>query len=262
MFSTRNSGNFPVSLVSASSRQQISSSDGVTVIKSRAFHNLKPKVGEKILDIGCAEGAITSQIKKLGCTVLGVDINTDNISIARKNGVDALFVNAEEMSFDREFDAVFSSSALHWIRRPDIVLEAINRALKSKGRFVGEMSAYGNLAEVMQSFLEVLASEGKSGLYLIPWYLPTETDYRDRLMQAGFMVNSIMTTRKTFDVNSDLYILAESFFPIFSSLVDNKPGFLQKVSDSLASRLHKKDGKYQIEYVSMDFIAIKEKDIV
>ncbi len=251
----------PVSLVSAMNQKKVINTSDY-VLKSKAFHNLKPQNGEKVLDIGCRDGSVTLQIKNLGCKVLGIDINPVMIEAARQKGVEALLMDAEDMFFDKEFDAVFSLSALHWMRHPNLVLEAINRALKLGGRFVAEMSAHGNLQEIFDAFLDIFAEDDKSALYLIPWYLPTEEDYKLRLEQKGFSVKSITTTKKSFGISGSLSTFVQSFVPIFSELIDNKQEFIDKVVTRLENKLEKKSDRYQINYVSIDFIAIKEKEIV
>ncbi len=251
----------PMSLVAANNYKKIISSSEEE-FKSKAFLNLKPNNGEKILDIGCGDGLLSLQIKNLGCHVVGIDVNQERLDIARERGIEALQVSAEEMFFDKEFDVVFSSSALHWMRQPDIVLEAINRALKLGGRFVAEMSAYGNLKAVFDAFLETLEECDKYGLYLIPWYLPTEEDYRRRLEEKGFHVKKIETTSKNFAINGSLHTLVQKFLPIFNEIVDDKQDFVDNVVKKLENRLEKKSDKYLLNYVSIDFIAIKEKEIV
>ena len=78
---------------------------------------LAPRPGERILDVGCGEGTLTQQIVDRGATVVGIDSSQDMIDAARARGLDARLANAEALTFDDEFDAVFSNAALHWIRR-------------------------------------------------------------------------------------------------------------------------------------------------
>ncbi len=251
----------PSSFISAISKQTMLSSPHATH-KSRAFMNLRPQNGENILDIGCGDGSVSLEIKRLGCKVLGIDINPAMIEKARAKGLEALLIEAEDMFFDREFDAVFSLSALHWMRQPSLVLESVNRALKMGGRFVAEMPAYGNLDAVLNAFLEFFSEQGKIALYLIPWYLPTEKDYKERLEQKGFLVKRIEVQQKTLEIKGELSNFVQLFLPIFSELIDNKQEVISSVTAKLEKTLEKKNNNYQVNYVNIDFIAIKEKEIV
>ena len=79
------------------------------------------------------------------------------VDAARARGLDARLGNAEALSFEREFDAVFSNAALHWIRDQDAALDGIARALRHGGRFVAEFGGQGNIATIEAAINVVLA---------------------------------------------------------------------------------------------------------
>src|SRR6266540_3103158 len=97
---------------------------------------LAPKPGERILDLGCGDGALTRRLVDMGCEVVGVDGSTAQIEAARASGLDARVMNGERLEFENEFDAVFSNAALHWMKRADDVIGGVRRALRRGGRFV------------------------------------------------------------------------------------------------------------------------------
>jgi trans-aconitate methyltransferase len=105
---------------------------------------LKPEAGERILDLGCGDGVLTEKIVAGGAVVVGVDASADMVAAARKRGLDARVANGAQLGFSREFDAVFSNAALHWMKDdPDAVIAGVARALKPGGRFAGEMGGHG-----------------------------------------------------------------------------------------------------------------------
>jgi len=110
---------------------------------------LSPRSGERILDLGCGDGALTVKLVELGCTVVGVDSSAEMVSVARLLGVDAHIMDGQSLAFVSEFDAVFSNAVLHWIKNPERVLAGVWRALKPGGRFVGEFGGYGNVAVIV-----------------------------------------------------------------------------------------------------------------
>src|SRR2546430_17648907 len=78
---------------------------------------LAPQPGERILDLGCGDGALTTKLIELGCEVVAVDASAAQGEAARKLGLDATAMNAEARPYREEFDAVFSNAVLPWIKR-------------------------------------------------------------------------------------------------------------------------------------------------
>src|SRR5512142_2117101 len=106
---------------------------------------LAPKPGELILDVGCGDGALTKRIAESGAEVVGVDASAAMVEAARARGIEAVVMDAEKLTFQPDFDAVFSNAALHWVRNIDAALDGVRRALLPHGRFVGELGAHGNV---------------------------------------------------------------------------------------------------------------------
>src|SRR3974377_1486440 len=82
---------------------------------------LAPKQGELILDLGCGDGALTGKIAASGAEVIGVDASPRMVEAARGRGIEAVVMSGEALTFQSDFDAVFSNAALHWMRDIDAV---------------------------------------------------------------------------------------------------------------------------------------------
>src|SRR5581483_3624397 len=135
---------------------------------------LAPQPGERILDLGCGDGVLTEKI-------VAVDAAPDMVAAARARGLDARVVPGQSLAFEREFDAVFSNAALHWMRPQEAVLAGVRRALKPGGRFVAEMGGHNNTAAIQTAMRAVLARRGIETLGLSPWYFPSAEAYRAKL---------------------------------------------------------------------------------
>lgn len=132
----------------------------VAELGEAALDLLDPKLGERILDVGCGEGTLTRKIIDRGATVLGVDNSPEMIAASRAKGVDALLLAAEDMQFFAQFDAAFSNATLHWVLEKEQAARAIFRALKSGGRFAGEMGGEGNIRKLREALDEELIIRG------------------------------------------------------------------------------------------------------
>lgn len=119
---------------------------------------LEPRAGERILDLGCGPGQLTKKISESGAQVVGVDSSPSMIGQARQNFPELKFVlqDAAAMTFDNEFDAVFSNAALHWMLDPAAVVKAVAKALKPGGRFVADMGGKGNIKTIVSAIHRVV----------------------------------------------------------------------------------------------------------
>ena len=99
---------------------------------------LDPKPGERILDAGCGDGALTQKLAALGCSMVGIDPSQSMIQAALGRGLDARLADVRNLSFDAEFDAVFSNAVLHWVREPETAARSMREALKPGGRLAAE----------------------------------------------------------------------------------------------------------------------------
>src|SRR5208283_6003984 len=70
---------------------------------------LAPVHGERILDLGCGDGALTVKLVELGCDVVGIDSSAEQVAAARARGLDARVMDGAGIPFVDEFDAVFSN---------------------------------------------------------------------------------------------------------------------------------------------------------
>jgi 2-polyprenyl-3-methyl-5-hydroxy-6-metoxy-1,4-benzoquinol methylase len=91
---------------------------------------LAPRPGERILDLGCGDGVLTQRLVDLGCDVVAVDSSVSQVEAAKKLGLNAHAIAAEDLPYREEFDSVFSNAVLHWIKRADLMIAGVYRSLK------------------------------------------------------------------------------------------------------------------------------------
>lgn len=152
---------------------------------------LEPRAGERILDLGCGDGVLTEKIAAAGAGVVAVDAAPDFIAAARARGLDARLMPGQSLTFEAEFDAVFSNAALHWMQPSEAVLAGVRRALKPGGRFIAEMGGHGNVASIIVALSAVLARRGIDAIAASPWYFPSADAYKEKLEAAGFAVEHV-----------------------------------------------------------------------
>ena len=214
---------------------------------------LAPRRGERVLDLGCGDGALTEKLVAAGCRVVAVDSSPEQVWAALGRGLDARIVDATALGFDGEFDAVFSNAVLHWIRDPDAVLAEVHRALKPGGRLVAEFGGAGCVASIRKAFGRALAGRGVDADAIDPWYFPTADEYRVRLEANGFVVDSLALfprpTPLPSDVTSWLRIFAQ---PFLAGVADaERTSLAEEVRALLAPRLRNAEGTWVVDYVRL-----------
>ncbi len=222
---------------------------------------LAPLPGERILDLGCGDGALTERLVAVGCRVVGVDGSAAQIEAARARGLDAHVADGQALTFDGGFDAVFSNAALHWMRDPDAVIAGVWRALRPGGRFVAEFGGDGCVAQIVAALETALARRGLDGRAANPWYFPTVADYRARLEARGFVVTSIALIPRPTPLPGEMTAWLETFAEPFTAAMSagDRPAFLAEVQELLRPRLCDADGQWTADYVRLRFAASRPR---
>ena len=218
---------------------------------------LAPKPGERILDLGCGDGALTEKLIQAGASVVGADASEEMVRAARARGIDARAVSAYELPFEREFDAVFSNAALHWMPDADRAISRVARALKPGGRFVAEMGGHGCCAAIIVAISAVLARRGIDARMLNPWYFPTVDDYRGRLERAGFEVDYIALIPRPTPLPAGIEGFLETFAGNFFRDLDAEERARAKaeVAELLKAALCDGAGRWTADYIRLRFAA-------
>jgi len=220
---------------------------------------LAPRPGERILDLGCGDGVLSEKLVALGCQVVGVDGSAPQIDSARGRGLDAQVMDGHALTFDGEFDAVFSNAALHWMKRADDVIAGVWRALRPGGRFVAECGGHGCVARIKGALIAALERRGVDGRAADPWYFPTAEEYRARLEAGGFTVDFIALIPRPTPLPGDITGWLETFAESFTAALPPaaRPAFLEEVRAALRPDLCDADGNWTADYVRLRFAARK-----
>ena len=227
----------------------------VPALGAAVLELLDPRPGERILDLGCGEGALTEKIVAAGASVVGIDASEEMIAGARARGLDARLMNAERLQLEREFDAVFSNAALHWVRDHDAMLEGVRRALKPGGRFVAEFGGHGNIAAIQVAIRSVLSHRGwETNIHR---YYATPTEYSARLRAHGFDVKDIALIPRPTPLPTGMRGWLETFE---RATLDRLPQhqrdqFIREVEDLLKEEVCDSEGNWTAHYVRLRFLA-------
>jgi trans-aconitate methyltransferase len=224
---------------------------------------LQPQVDERILDLGCGTGQLTSEIKNYGAEIVGIDNSAEMIKKAKAAypGMQFEIKDATNFLFSEKFDAVFSNAVLHWVNQPARVIKCVYNCLVPGGRFVLEMGGRNNIKIIANAVKRAMISEGlENALAGEFWYFPSVAEYTALLEARGFTVRQVLYfDRETELIGEDgMANWIEMFWDFFFKNIS--PQQVATVTAKAVEYLREtnyKDGKWYADYVRLRVKAIK-----
>jgi trans-aconitate methyltransferase len=189
-----------------------------------------------VLDIGCGDGGITSEIAGLAPNgrVVGVDASRNMIELARQRIAPNLrfaVADARALPFNHAFDLVVSLNALHWIPEQGAALVSIRHSLKPGGRAhlrLVPMGARKSIETVLEETRNSPAWREYFREFRDPYLRMTQEEYFSLAQKSGFRVEHVRTESKAWDFGTRAEFLA------FSSVTMVE--WTRKVPESLQTR--------------------------
>lgn len=148
-----------------------------------------------VLDLACGTGAVTKTIlAELGPSghVVGVDSSSAAIRIAkkhnRKDNLDFVVADAEQIRFNAKFDAVMCQYALFFFPNAQAALKNARRSMKKNGTLALAVHGNGSTVPFFSSIIDVVTK-------YVPDYLPngpsldrfgTKSELKKEVAKAGF----------------------------------------------------------------------------
>ncbi|HMD70469.1 MAG TPA: methyltransferase domain-containing protein [Bryobacteraceae bacterium] len=211
---------------------------------------------ERILDLGCGDGALSAQLADLvpRGEVVGIDASRGMIEAAQSKGrknLRFLLMDIDDLNFVDEFDVVFSNATLHWIKDHQRLLRNAGRALREAGRLRFNFAGEGNCSHFFSVVREAM-SLGEFAAHFAgfdwPWHMPSVEEY------AALMEASGMHDGRVWGENADRYfpdagemikwIDQPSLVPFLAHLPDMaKPRFREYVIGRMIEETQQDDGR-------------------
>ncbi len=220
---------------------------------------LNPRSGQRVLDIGCGDGAFSSRVCARGAQVVGIDPAPDMVRSARARGIEARVGAAQDLREQAAFDLAISNAVFHWIREPRPALAGVFAALRPGGRFVGELGGTGNVASVIRVLVPLLAARGIDFATRNPWRFPEAEHWRSDLESTGFRVTFLKLFERPTPLPTSLGDWLDTFATgLLAGLDPAARSEIKAAAEAAAAPLLKRtDGTWVLDYVRIRFVAIK-----
>ncbi len=220
---------------------------------------LQAQPGQRILDLGCGTGTLAHEIAKTGADVIAIDISTEMIAQAKKHypEVDFRVMDGQDFSFDKNFDAVFSNAALHWMLKASNVIQCVSHCLKNQGRFILEMGGIGNIQQMLNVIKQAALEFGISELSLINYY-PSISEYTRLLEASGLRVVYAELINRPTQLQGPMGL--RNWVSMFRNAllvqIPDNEAFFRRLEDIARPLLYHSDS-WWADYVRLRAIAIK-----
>lgn len=146
--------------------------------------------GDKVIDLGCGNGALTQKLADRGADVTGIDASAEMLSEARELYPDLTFKQGDALALtvDTPVDAIFSNAVFHWIDKKNqpVLLSRIYQALKPGGQLVCEFGGKHCAGRVHKVLRQLFAQNGFS--YPLSFYFPSVGEYTPLMEACGLKV--------------------------------------------------------------------------
>ncbi len=153
---------------------------------------------ERLLDAGCGTGRLTRDLLEAlpRGKVVALDVSQNMIDAARNylepdfgGRVEFVCCDLLDLSFENEFDGIFSTASFHWVLDHDRLFRNLYRALKPGGWLIAQCGGGKNIARLLARAERLMATEPYAQSfagYESPWEYSDAETATTRLKNAGF----------------------------------------------------------------------------
>jgi trans-aconitate methyltransferase len=221
----------------------------------------------RLLDVGCGDGVLSTQLVERGYSVTGIDASAEMVEAARARGIEAYELDvadglaaldhAAREAFARPFDVALSNATLHWVRDAHAALTTVRSALAPGARFVAEFGGEGNVRSIRHAFGVALGRRGIDARAHDPWTFPSVARYASALEACGFRVDFITRFERPTELPGHARDWLRTFTHSFLAAVPaaERPALIEEVCGTLVETQRDAGGRWTLDYVRLRFVA-------
>lgn len=222
------------------------------------------KGDEKVLDIGCGNGAITNYIaseKVPHGSVVGLDASRSMIDSSMANFARPNLAYqeglAESFQIDGVFDVIVSFSTLHWVPHQQAVWNNIRRHLKIGGHALVSLNPAPRSKELIEA-IDYVIQRSEYSLFFLNFteksHMPCMNieEYEKLILQTGLKVEECKQSIKYFEYENKTVFAnnLKAWLPHAAQVSkEMQDAFMQSIVATFLDRTHQKDnGQVRLDF--------------
>ena len=152
--------------------------------------------GQRLLDVGCARGHLSSALASQGWRVTGIEYDAADAAIAKLTGVRVIIDSAEDAlsNIEDKFDVIVFADVLEHFVHPLDVLTMATSLLAPNGRIIISIPNVAHLSVRLQLLLGSFTYTDRGILDRTHLHFYTKKTLKEMIMKAGLHVTHLSTT--------------------------------------------------------------------
>lgn len=107
----------------------------------------------QVLDVGCSKGYIAREIKKKGCSVVGIDLNNEDLNEAKKHCDRTILGDVTKKDIKEKFDVIILGDIIEHVSQPADLLKKLHGNLNKGGHILISTPNIVNIYPRLKIFL-------------------------------------------------------------------------------------------------------------
>jgi trans-aconitate methyltransferase len=165
----------------------------------RLIEALTLKGDERVLDLGCGDGLLTSHLalRVPRGHVVGIDASPGMLAVARERqgpNLEFELLDINALPYESAFDLVFSNATLHFVLDHTLLLGNVHRALRNGGLARCNFAADGNCVHFFQAVRDTMAAPAYRTFFedfTWPYFMPRVEEYRGLVGEFPFAEHDV-----------------------------------------------------------------------
>jgi 2-polyprenyl-3-methyl-5-hydroxy-6-metoxy-1,4-benzoquinol methylase len=177
---------------------------------------------KKVLDVACASGYLATFLKQKGCSIDGVDIDSEYIDEAKKHCDNVAILDISKEKIEGKYDVVILGDILEHLSNPDDILSGLKNNLNNDGYIIISIPNIVNIYPRLKIFFGNFDYEEKGIFDRTHLRFFTKKSFVELIKKAGYKIEKMEYTPIPLYVKfpkAPLFLISPFYFLLYALAV-------------------------------------------